>query len=330
MASELSGEVKAAILLKIIGEDAAAAVMRHLEPKEIKKIGLQLAELSNISRDEEAEVMQEFQRAASTGAIGFEGKQYITTILSKALGQEKAAHIMQSLASQSYPGLESLKWLDGRTVAGLLKVEHPQTIAVILAHLDPEQASQVLAALPEPLRADAALRLATMEEVQPEMLQHVSEALQESLKGSKGPRALAIGGAEMMAEILTRLDKTTEGSIMAKLAERDPALAENIRALMFVFDDLVEVDDRGIQELLKEAGKEDLALALRGASPEVRDKILRNMSSRAAEMLKDDMESRGPVRLSEVERAQQTILKLCRKLEEEGRIVLGGGAEVLV
>lgn len=330
MTSKLSGEVKAAILLKALGEDAAAAVMRHLEPKEIRKVGLQLAELSNISREDEAEVMQEFQRAASTGAIGFEGKEYIRAILSKALGQEKAAHIMQSLTSVSYPGLESLKWLDARTVAGLLKVEHPQTIAVILAHLDPEQGSQVLAGLPEALRGDVALRLATMEEVQPEMLQHLSEALQESLRGSNGPRALAVGGAEVMAEILTRLDKATEDSIMAKLSERDPALAENIRALMFVFDDLVNVDDRGIQELLKEVSREDLPLALRAASPDVRDKIFRNMSSRAAEMLKDDMESRGPVKLSEVERAQQNILKLCRKLEEEGRIVLGGGDEVLV
>ncbi|MER3425028.1 MAG: flagellar motor switch protein FliG, partial [Nitrospiraceae bacterium] len=212
----------------------------------------------------------------------------------------------------------------------LVKVEHPQTIAVILAHLDPEQGSQVLAGLPNALRGDVALRLATMEEVQPEMLQHLSEALQESLRGSNGPRTLAIGGAEVLAEILTRLDKATEDSIMSKLSERDPVLAENIRSLMFVFDDLVNVDDRGIQELLKEASKEDLTLALKAASPEVRDKIFRNMSSRAAEMLKDDLEARGPVKLSEVERAQQNILKLCRKLEEDGRIVLSGGDEVMV
>lgn len=330
MASKLSGEVKAAILLRALGEDAAAAVMRHLEPKEIRKVGLQIAGLSNISREEEAEVMQEFQLASSKGDIGFEGREYIRAILSKALGQEKAAHIMQSLTSVNYPGLESLKWLDARTVAGLVKVEHPQTIAVILAHLDPEQGSQVLAGLPNALRGDVALRLATMEEVQPEMLQHLSEALQESLRGSNGPRTLAIGGAEVLAEILTRLDKATEDSIMSKLSERDPVLAENIRSLMFVFDDLVNVDDRGIQELLKEASKEDLTLALKAASPEVRDKIFRNMSSRAAEMFKDDLEARGPVKLSEVERAQQNILKLCRKLEEDGRIVLSGGDEVMV
>ena len=331
MASKLSGEEKAAILLRAIGEDAAAEVMRHLSPKDIRKIGQHMAELSNISHEQEAEVIQEFQSAAGSGTVGFEGKAYIKSILSKAMGHDRANQIMESFTSITYPGLESLKWLEARTVAQLVKAEHPQTIAVVLANLDAEQASQVLASLPEHLKGDVAFRLATMQEVQPEMLEQLSHALQESLQSNSGSRALTIGGATVMADILARLDKSTEGHIMAKLAESDPSLAETIRSLMFVFDDLIKIDDRGIQELLKDVSKEDLPIALRAASPDVRDKILRNMSSRAAEMLKEDMDARGPVKLSDVERAQQNILKLCRKLEEEGRVVIGGqGGEVLV
>ncbi|MGH7233368.1 MAG: flagellar motor switch protein FliG, partial [Nitrospiraceae bacterium] len=173
MASKLTGEEKAAILLRAIGEDAAAEVMRHLTPKDIRKVGQYMAELSNISREQEAEVIQEFQSTSGSGSIGFEGKTYIKSILSKAMGHEKANQIMDSLTSVTYPGLESLKWLDARTVAQIVKVEHPQTIAVVLANLDADQASQVLSSLPEHLRGDVALRLATMQEVQPEMLQQL-------------------------------------------------------------------------------------------------------------------------------------------------------------
>ncbi|WP_447977074.1 flagellar motor switch protein FliG [Candidatus Nitrospira bockiana] len=328
--SKLSGEEKAAILLRAIGEDAAAAVMRHLEPKDIRKVGVYMTEISNITREQEAEVMQEFQAVADQGTISFEGKEYIKTILSKALGPDKAAQIMDSFTSMTYPGIETLKWLDPRAVSQLVKVEHPQTIAVVLAHLDPEQSSHVLSALPDALRADVALRLATMEEVQPEMLQHLSDALQEALRGNSGPRALSIGGAKVMAEIMTRMDKTTEGSIMSKLTERDPALADTIRSLMFVFDDLIKLDDRGMQELLKEVSKEELPLALKAANPDVVQKVFKNMSSRAAEMLREDMEARGPIKLSDAEKAQQNILKTCRRLEEEGRIVISGEGEVMV
>lgn len=330
MGSSLSGEEKAAILLRVIGEDAAAEVMKHLDPKDIRRIGTHMTELSNISIQEEGTVIQEFQYAATMGDISFEGKEYIKTILTKALGPDKAGRILETLTSTSYPGLESLKWLEPKTVAHMIKVEHPQTVAVILAYLDPEQGSQVLAELPEFMRADVALRLGTIEDVQPEVLQHLSDVLQEIFKSGSKARGQSVGGLKMVADMMGRLDKAIEGSIMSKLAEKDPDIAENIRALMFVFDDLVKVEDRGVQELLKEVSKDDLPLALRGAGQEVTDKILRNMSSRAAEMLKDDMESRGPVKLSEVEKAQQNILKLCRKLEEEGRIVIIGEGEQLV
>lgn len=330
MPSKLSGEEKAAILLRAIGEDAAAEVMRHLEPRDIRKVGVHMAELSNISKEQETEVMQEFTTSAGQGNIGFEGKEYIKAILGKALGTEKAAHIMDSFTSANYPGLETLKWLEPRMVAQIIKIEHPQTVAVVLAHLDPEQAGQVLGALPDHLKVDVSLRLATMEEVQPDILQHLSDSLQESLKGSTAARSKSVGGAKMMAEIMTRLDKTSEATIMSKLTERDSSLAETIRSLMFVFDDLVKLDDRAIQELLKEISKEELPMALKAAAPEVVEKVLKNMSSRAAQMLKEDMEARGPVKLSDAEKAQQNILKQCRKLEEEGRIEIGGTGEEMV
>lgn len=328
----LSGEEKAAILLRAIGEDAAAEVMRHLDPKDIRKLGTHMASLSNISLEQEVAVIKEYHDVSKVGDIGFQGREYIKTILSKALGPEKASRIVDSLSSTSlsYPGLEALKWLDARTISQILKAEHPQTIAVVLSQLDPEPGSEVLAALPEHIRPGVALRLATMEEVAPDVLLGLSESLQEALAGSTTTRTMNVQGMKVIADILGRLDKTTESSIMATLTESNPSLAENIRSLMFVFDDLVKVDDRGIQDILKEVSKEDLPLALKAASPDVRDKIFRNMSSRAAEMVREDMEVRGPAKLSDVEQAQQNILKVSRKLEEEGRVVIGGGGEEMI
>jgi flagellar motor switch protein FliG len=330
MTKELTGEQKAAILLRAIGEDAAAQVMKSLGPKEIRKLGSYMKDTANITKEEEDLVIHEFERASEQGDMQFEGKEYIKAILVKALGPEKAARMLESINTKTYPGIEALKWLDAKSLGQMLKIEHPQTIAVILAHLDTEQASQLLAGLPESLRADTAMRLATMEEVQPDVLEALSHSLQETLLANTGSQATSIGGAEVIANILTRLDKATEGGIMTKIAERNQSLADSIRALMFVFDDLVKLDDRGMQELMKEISKEDLPVALRGAGQDVKDKFFKNMSSRASEMLKEDMETRGPVKVSDVEKAQQNILKVCRKLEEEGRIVVGGAGEALV
>jgi flagellar motor switch protein FliG len=332
MATQLTGEQKAAILLKAIGEDAAAMVMKNLDPKEIRRLGSSMHATANITREEESFVIDEFDKASASGDISFHGKEYIKAILSKALGPEKANRMLESMTSKVYPGLDAMKWVDAKAVSQMIKTEHPQTISVILAHMDPDQAGVVMVDLPETLRADVALRLATMEDLQPSVLEELSDALQTSLVANVSNRAMSIGGAEAIANILTTLDKATEGGIMSKLAERDQQLADTIRGLMFVFDDLVKLDDRGMQELMKEVSKEDLPVALRGASPETKEKFLKNMSSRAAEMLKDDMESRGPMKVAEVEKAQQNILKVCRKLEEEGRIVIAGagGAEAML
>lgn len=330
MAVQLSGEQKVAILLRAIGEDAAALVMKSLDPKEIRKLGTFMSDTANITQEEELSVMEDFQKASAVGEVSFHGKEYIKTILTKALGPEKAARLLESMSSRVYPGLDALKWVDAKAVSQMIKIEHPQTISLIMAHMEPEQAGQVMVGLPVELRADVALRLATMEEVQPEVLEELSGALQDLLVASTGAHALTIGGSKVIADILTRVDKVTEGGIMAKIAERNQALADSIRALMFVFDDLIKLDDRGMQELMKEVSKEDLPVALRGASPDVKDKFFKNMSSRASEMLKEDMEIRGPAKVVDVERSQQNILKVCRKLEEEGRIVISGAGEALV
>ncbi|OQW45513.1 MAG: hypothetical protein A4C66_07195 [Nitrospira sp. HN-bin3] len=330
MAMTLTGEQKAAILLRAIGEEAAAQVMKQLDPKEIKKLGTFMNGTAQISRDEEEAVISDFQAASAAGGVQFQGKEFIRSVLTKALGPEKAARIIESMARKTYPGLEALKWVDAKTLVQMLKVEHVQTVAVILAHLESEQAGQVLAGLPEAMRSDVALRLATMDEVQPDVLEELSLSLQETLMASSGLGTQSLGGPEVMAEILTRMDKANEGTIMGRIAEKSQPLADSIRALMFVFDDIIKLDDRGIQELMKEISKEDLPVALRGANPDVKAKFFKNMSSRAAEMLKEDMENRGPVKVSDVEKSQQNILKVCRKLEEEGRIVIAGAGEEML
>jgi len=330
MAVQLSGEQKAAILLRAIGEEAAAEVMKSLDPKEIRRLGSFMSGTAQISNEEEQAVMEDFERASAGGEVSFHGKEYIKTILTKALGPEKAARLLESMNSRVYPGLDALKWVDAKSVSQMIKIEHPQTISLIMAHMDVEQASQVLTDLAPEMRADVALRLATMDEVQPDVLEELSSSLQDLLVASTGAHAMTVGGSKVIANILTRLDKATETGIMTRIAERNQPLADAIRALMFVFDDLIKLDDRGIQELMKEVSKEDLPVALRGASPDIKDKFFKNMSSRAAEMLKEDMEVRGPSKVSEVEKSQQNILKVCRKLEEEGRIVIAGGGEALV
>ncbi|MEK7235472.1 MAG: FliG C-terminal domain-containing protein, partial [Nitrospirota bacterium] len=250
MAVQLSGEQKAAILLRAIGEDAAALVMKNLDPKEIRKLGTFMSDTANITKEEELSVMEDFEKASAVGEVSFHGKEYIKTILTKALGPEKAARLLESMNSRVYPGLDALKWVDAKVVSQMLKIEHPQTISLIMAHMEPEQAGQVMVGLPADLRADVALRLATMEEVQPEVLEELSGALQDLLVASTGAHALSIGGSQAIANILTRMDKNTEGGIMAKIAERNQPLADAIRALMFVFDDLIKLDDRGMQELM--------------------------------------------------------------------------------
>ena len=332
MAKRLSGEEKAAVLLLTLGENAASEVMKHLEPKDIRRLGVPMTTMTDLTPELRNDVLQEFRSLSSLASEGVEGKDYMKKILTKALGQQKATQILSTLSSQEYAGLDSLKWLDSKAIERMVSAEHPQTAAVILAHLEADQASQVLLLLPEAARVDIAYRLATMEEIQPDVLKELSEVLESELKVGAKSQGQQLGGVKFLADLMNGLDKTSEQALTASLTERNAGLADSVRQLMFVFDDLAGVDDRGLQELLKEIAKEDLILALRAVGETVKDAIFRNMSSRAAELLKDDMEAGGPVRLSDVEKAQRNILQVARKLEEEGRIILGGkgGQEMLV
>lgn len=329
-----SGYEKAAILLISLGEDIASEVMKSLEPKEIRMLGNYFSKNSKPEPTSVKAIMKEFCTVAkSPENLLFAGEDYLRSVLTKAMGQETADKIIENFAiSSEGKGLEALKWIDVRSIANLIKGEHPQTIALILVHLDSDQAGQIVGLLPQAIRADVVLRMATIESVSPAVVKEIEEVLTKQLQMGGNVINKKIGGPEAVAAILNNMDRTSENAIMSSIEQNFPDLVEKIRQMMFVFEDLNKVDDRGIQEILKEVGKEDLMLALKGAGEELKTKILKNMSSRAAQSIREDMEAKGPVKLSDVEKAQQAVLKITKRLEEEGKVVLGGkgSEEVLI
>jgi flagellar motor switch protein FliG len=323
------GVQRSAILLMSIGEAEAVEVFKYLGPKEVQKLGAAMAKLNGVSREQVAQVLREFRREAEqqTG-IGTASDEYIRSVLTKALGSERASALIDRILQGSEnAGIESLKWMDAPSVAELIKNEHPQIIATVLVHLDADQASEVLTALPERLRNDIMLRIATLEGVQPSALRDLNEVLAQLLTGTDKLKKSAKGGVDAAAEILNYLGGAVETSVTAHLREADPELAQRIQDKMFVFENLIDLDDRAIQLLLREVQSETLVVALKGTSEELKQKVFKNMSQRAAEMLRDDLEAKGPVRLSEVEAEQREILRIVRRLAEEGQIVLGGRGE---
>ncbi|WNM62760.1 flagellar motor switch protein FliG [Candidatus Nitrospira neomarina] len=327
MNSQLSGYEKAAILLLAIGESAAVEVLKVLDQKDIRQIGAYLGALVNVGQDEHRLVLKEFRELAGTSGLSVEGKTYLSKILNAALGKDKARRILSSLNTSENAGFETLKSLDAASIANLLAIEHPQTGALILANLESDHAAQILSLLPANKRDAIVYRLATTEEVSPNMLDELNAVLQEELRLGSSKNAVAVGGTGLVAEILNSVKRNVEGEILTSLESKNPEIAEEIRGKMFVFEDLENVDDRGMQELLREVSKEELLLALKPIDGPLRDKFFKNMSSRAAESLKEDMETRGPVKLSDVETAQQNIIKTVQRLAGEGRVVLGGKGE---
>jgi len=323
------GIQRSAILLMSLGEEEAVEVFKHLGPREVQKLGAAMAKLSNVTRAQVAGVLREFhQEAVQQTSIGSAPDQYLRSVLTRALGNEKAgALIDRILQGNDNAGIESLKWMDAASVAELIKGEHPQIMATILVHLEPDQAGEVLGQLSERLRNDVVLRIATLEGVQPSAMRDLNEVLSQILSGTDKLKKSARGGVEAAAEILNNLGATVEASISSHLREVDPELAQKIQDKMFVFENLMDLDDRGIQLLLREVQSETLVVALKGTSEALREKIFKNMSQRAAEMLRDDLEAKGPVRLSEVEAEQREILRIVRRLAEEGQIVMGGKGE---
>ncbi|MBU6442063.1 MAG: flagellar motor switch protein FliG [Betaproteobacteria bacterium] len=331
---ELKGLDRAAVLLLSLGEDQAAEVMKHLAPREVQRLGVAMSRLGRVSTDQAHSVMREFRdKLERQTSLGLGADQFLRSALTKALGGDRANSLIERiLHGGESTGLENLKWLEPRAVAELIKLEHPQVVALVLSYIDPDQAAEVLHFLTDRLASEAMLRLANLDGLQPSALRELNDALDELLSGdSQSVQVSAMGGPKIAAEVLNRLDTTLSNTIMDHMRSQDEGLAGKVQEQMFVFDDLINVDDRSMQTMLREISSESLIVALKGANAPLREKFLGNMSKRAAEMLRDDMEAKGPVRLSEVEAAQKEILQVATRLESAGQIQLGGGgAEAMV
>lgn len=320
------GIEKSAMLLLTLGSDASAEVLKQLGPKEVQKLGHAMAAIKTIPRERVEPLLDELDAHTAKGAPLSADEEMIRSMLTKALGDDKAANLIgRILQGGDTAGIESLKWMDAPTVADMIKNEHPQIIATILVHLEFDHAGEILKSFSERLRNDVLLRIATLDGVQPVALKELNDALTRLMAGAaSNVKKAAMGGIRHAAEILNFVGQAAETAIVDNVREYDPDLAQKILDEMFVFENLLDVDDRGIQLLLREIQSDSLILALKGSSPELRDKVFKNMSQRAAEMLKEDLESKGPVRLSEVEAEQKEILKIARRLADEGQIQLGG------
>jgi flagellar motor switch protein FliG len=319
------GLEKAALLLMTLGPDAAAGVLRQLGPREVQKLTMRMASMAPQSRETVEPVLIEVNEHFGKGSMIQSDDDQLREMLTKALGDDRANQLLSRMLSGSETaGIESLKWMDAATAADLIKGEHPQIIATILVHLEYDQAGEILKNFDERLRNDVVLRIATLDGVQPTALKELNDALTRMLSGATTVKKAAMGGVRHAAEILNFVGSSAETAVIDNVREYDPELAQKILDEMFVFENLLDIDDRGIQSILREVQSDSLIIALKGAPPELREKVFKNMSSRAAEMLREDLEARGPVRLSEVEAEQKEILKTVRRLAEEGQVMLGG------
>jgi flagellar motor switch protein FliG len=326
---DAQGLEDAAILLMSLGEEEASEVFKHLTPKEVQGLGETIARMKSIPREKVESVLEKFAVVASEQSmLVTDTDEYVKAVLRKALGDDKANLLIDRiLQGGDVSGIESLKWMDASSVAELLRNEHPQIVAAILVHLDFDQASSVLKCFTERQRNEVVVRIATLDGIQPSALKDLNDVMSKVLAGGDKLRKASLGGVKTAAEMINLLGGSIETAVLDYVREADNELAQKIMDNMFTFDDLEKVDDKGIQLVLKEVQSESLVIALKGATPEMREKVFRNMSTRAAETLREDLESRGPVRVSEVEAEQKEMLKIVRRLSDEGQIVLGGGGD---
>lgn len=324
---KLDGVEKAAILLLSLSEEDAAQILKHLEPKQVQKVGLAMAQMTDLNQAKISAVHRLFiDNIQNFSTIGFQSEEFIKRALTAALGEEKAANLIdQIVLGGGAKGLDSLKWMDSKQVANIIRNEHPQIQTIVLSYLEPEQSAEILSQFSEKVRLDLTMRIANLEEVQPAALQELNEIMEKQFAGQAGTQSAKMGGLKAAADILNYLDTNMEGQLMDSIREHDEEMAQQIQDLMFVFENLVDVDDRGIQVLLREIQQDVLMKALKGTDENLKEKILKNMSKRAAELLVDDLEAMGPVRVSEVETAQKEILSTARRLSDAGEIMLGGG-----
>ena len=331
--SKLNGTDRAAVLLLALGEENAAEVLKHMGPKEVQRVGAAMAAMTNVPRDQVTQVLETFtETVQNQTALGVDSDEYIRSVMVGALGEDKAKGLMDRiLLGSNTKGLEALKWMDARAVAELIRLEHPQIQAIVLSYLDNDHAAEVIKFFPERTRHDVLLRIATLDGIQPAALQELDEILERQFAGNQNVQSSSVGGVKSAADILNFVDSSLEGEILEAIKDVDAELGQQIQDLMFVFDNLIDVDDRGIQSLLREVSSDTLIMALKGADEGMKEKIFSNMSKRAAEMMRDDLENKGPVRLSEVEGAQKEILAIARRMSDSGELALGGkGAEQFV
>lgn len=331
--SDFSGPQKTAIVLLALGEKFTMGVFKRMERNEIATVSKAMLETDSVPKEQVLEVLKEYNEALTYGAellVG--GPETVKRLLTKSLDPETAKYIMDSLNLATGPvPFQELENVSPRILAQILRNEHPQTLALILGHLHPEQAAELIQNLPAGVRAEVLMRLAKLEAVAEEMLMEVDKVLQSQLIAMGGKEGKKVGGVPAVAEILNAVDRNTEEEVLSEIEEESTQMAEDIRNLMFVFEDVKAIDDIAIRELLKEVSNEDLTIALKGASEDLRDKFFKNLSERASAMIKEDLEIMPPKKLSEVEAAQQSVVKTVRRLEDEGKIVINrGGSDVFV
>ncbi len=322
----MSGPQRAAIFMMSLGEQGAVEVLKHMGPREVQEIGSAMASLSDVSNEKVEAVLGEFAEIMQNrSAVAVDSIEYVRKVLIAALGEDKATGLLDRiLEGKTSKGLESLKWMDPRVVAEVISKEHPQIIAIVLSTLESDHAAEILMHVPETSRSDVMMRIATLDDVSPHALDELNEVLEKQLSNSTGAQATGVGGIKTAASILNLVDSDVEAAITAAITEKDAELAQEISDKMFVFENLLSVDDRGIQSILREIQSDTLIVALKGADDAMKDKIFSNMSSRAAEMMREDLDAKGPVRLKDVEVAQKEILDVATRMAEAGDISLGG------
>ncbi|HEY5803027.1 MAG TPA: flagellar motor switch protein FliG [Lysobacter sp.] len=328
----MSGVQRAAIVLLSLGEQQAAEVLKHMGAKEVQKLGVAMTSVGGVSRDDVLRVFDEFVDVlAQPSGLGSGADEYVRAVLTQALGEERASSLIDRiLLGRNTSGLDTLKWMEPRAIADLVRLEHPQIIAIVMSHLDADQAAEVLKCLPDRVRADVLVRIATLDGIPPHALNELNDVMARQFAGSQNLKSSSVGGIKVAANILNFMDSGQDEIILGAIGQVDGDLGSRIRDLMFVFDNLSELDDRAMQSVLRDVPSDRLALALRGAEAKVREKITSNMSQRAAEILIEDMEARGPVRLAEVEAAQKEILSIVRKMADSGEIQLAAKTEAFV
>ncbi|WNO07921.1 flagellar motor switch protein FliG [Teredinibacter sp. KSP-S5-2] len=329
---DLSKVDQAAILLMTLGETSAAEILKHMGPKEVQRLGTAMAGLTNVQQYEVEVVLSNFMDEVRTQTgLGMGADNYIRSMLVTALGEDKANGLIDRiLLGGNTTGLDTLKWMEARSVADIIRNEHPQIQAIVLAYLDPDQSADVLTYFPEKMRLDVMMRVASLDTVQPSALQELNDILEKQFSGNAGSQTKSMGGYKTAAEIVNNLESSISNELLESIKEIDEETGVQIQELMFVFENLKDVDDRGIQSLLREVSSDVLILALKGADDELQDKIFSNMSKRAGELLRDDLEAKGPVRVSEVEAAQKEILTIARRMADAGELNLGGSGEEML